>query len=375
MGTANPLVSGKSSLPLDTSKVDPQVLYQLQQQAAVNKYLGVKGAQQTFLSTVTIAKSGTLSSTLASTQIKPSPQPDQTAVYAHPNIMKYNLPPHSWSLPLSPGSLDSTITRDNNGVDASSNRPTLSQIQHNTRRAIMYQYDDSGTSTAPGTGITTTPTSGADPTIVGSPNNATDNYWGFQFLWNPTSISTVLARNANVVPSNLDKFSASSGLFTAMETLQFTITIDRINDFASFRALLNTTYPGAPSFTDIAKTYYTTGYPTTAVQDPASQVQDLLRKGTMADVEYILRMLNGSGKNGQVWVNALNRKTADLGFLQPTAVAIQFGPNPDSLSYIGWIESMQITHSVFTEDMIPIHTDINVSFNAFSRVALVNAGK
>ena len=99
----------------------------------------------------------------------------------------------------------------------------------------------------------------------------------------------------------------------------------------------------------------------------------------MADIEFIYKMINGSGRSDSsrtnlVWVNALNRETADLSFLSPTAIALQLGPNPDSLSYVGWVESLSINHTMFTEDMIPIHSEITMSFNAFSRVSLLSKG-
>lgn len=380
--SVGPLSSGRGAVSyqtftgLTTSQIDN--LPQTTRDQLSKYYIAAKNLGFGPLS-FSLAKQASYAIQLANNQYKPPPIADGTSTYAHPSLMKYNLPPHSWSLPITPSALNSTLSRNGtSAINPFDNSPINTKIDHSTRRGIMYRYDNTGTNTGVGSGITSTPPSSGtstDANIKVSNPTALDDYWGFQFLWNPSTISTVLTRNANVVPSNLDKFSASSGLFTAMEALQFSITINRVNDFAALKGFFTTVYPGViTTFSDFATKYYATGYPTTATQDITQQVTDLLAKGTMADVEYILRMLNGSGLNGQVWVNALNRHTSDLGFLQPVPIAIQFGPNPDSLSYIGWVESLQIKHTQFTEDMIPLHTDIDVTFNAFSRVALVNAG-
>jgi len=285
---------------------------------------------------------------------KPGPTSSPDAVYVSPRQIKFNLPPHAWSLPITPSITDSSIY-------------TGYATDHSTRRAIMWYYADAKTSAADELVQPPTTASTSQNTPTSTP---ADNYWGFQFLWNPSNFSTVLTRNSNVVPSVQDKFAYASGLFTAMEAIQFTITIDRVNDFAAFKSL---PVPGSQV------QYYTSGGTAGVPQNTSQMVDDLMKKGTMADIEYIYRMINGSGQTDSsgksfVWSNALNRVTADLSFLSPTAVAIQLGPNPDSLSYVGWIESMSINHTMFTEDMIPIHSDITISFNAFSRVTLSSKG-
>jgi hypothetical protein len=113
--------------------------------------------------------------------------------------------------------------------------------------------------------------------------------------------------------------------------------------------------------------------------DTEDKLKELINKGTMSDIEFIYRMINGPGQyqNGQnlVWTNALNRVTADIGFLQPTALGFQISPgNPDALSYVGWVESLSVTHDMFTEDMVPLNSTVTVVFNAFSRVGLTNKG-
>ena len=270
--------------------------------------------------------------------------------------MQFNLPPHAWSLPINPATTNTSIYNGNT-------------VDNSTRRAIMWYYADAQGVSA--NGILTPDNSPTSKTTTGTTKSTDANtHWGFQFLWNPQQFTSVLTRNSNVVPSALDAHAALSGLFTAMEAIQLTIVIDRINDFACFKSL-NT--PGG--YTQ----FYTAGGTAGAKQNTSALINDLMKKGTMADIEFIYKMINGSGRVDEsgkdlVWVNALNRETADLSFLSPTAIALQLGPNTDSLSYVGWIESLSINHTMFTEDMIPIHSEITLSFNAFSRVSLVSKG-
>jgi hypothetical protein len=243
---------------------------------------------------------------------------------------------------------------------------------HNTRRAILWYYGSADTTKNAGIINSEGNVNAADATLKSTSGEVAqyssipkDNNWGFQFLWNPETISTTTTRNSNVVPSNLDKFANQGSLFTAMEALTFSITIDRTVDFAFAKALYN---KGASGFEE----YYRTGYPGDTSETFEQKFDALMTRGTLSDIEYIYRAINGSGQNGNMWLNGFGQETAELGFLSPTAIAVRFGPSASSISYVGWIESLQIQHTRFTENMIPINSVVNVQFNAFSRVSLTS---
>jgi len=292
------------------------------------------------------------------------PSADSKIVYTLPEQVKFNLPPHSMSLPLKQPDMG---TGTNAGIPAS----------HDTRRAIMWFYGSADVQKKSGvlnpsgaqdlSAKVVTDASGKTLGTVEYKTTEADTNWGFQFLWNPESITTTMTRNSSVIPSNLDKYAALNGLFTAMEAMQFTITIDRVNDFACAKALYSN---GGTNF----EQFYRNGYPGDTSEGFNVKFKELMHRGTLADIEYIYRTINGSGQGGQKWLNGLGQETAELGFLSPTAIAVRFGPNPDSLSYIGWVETINVSHNRFTEDMIPIHSDVTVQFNAFSRVSLNSDG-
>ena len=364
----SPMGSGKGAFaPVNLSKLDPTVARAIKEAIGVNKTLGVntkKTPVQISGFTGIYDYNGTpVSKRKDITQPKPGPAPFTPATYAAPTTMQFNLPPHAWSLPINPATTNTSIYKGNT-------------VDNSTRRAIMWYYADAqGVSD---NGILTPSNTPTNKTTTGTTKSTEANTnWGFQFLWNPQQFSSVLTRNANVVPSALDSHAALSGLFTAMEAIQLTIVIDRVNDFACFKSSYS---PWAASPASTFINYYTAGGTAGKLQDIPTLIDDLMKKGTMADIEFIYKMINGSGRVDEsgkdlVWVNALNRETADLSFLSPTAIALQLGPNTDSLSYVGWIESLSINHTMFTEDMIPIHSEIAVSFNAFSRVSLLSKGQ
>jgi hypothetical protein len=96
-------------------------------------------------------------------------------------------------------------------------------------------------------------------------------------------------------------------------------------------------------------------------------------KGTLADLEYLFKTINGAGAGKEKdWVNLLGRKTADIGFLQPVLVGMQLGPTIDSLSYVGWITSLSVNHVAFTESMIPIRTMVTINMQTMTGTGIAN---
>lgn len=258
--------------------------------------------------------------------------------------IKFNLPPHLWSLPVDQSLFNSGKTLF---VD-----PAL-------RRARMWCYvgaDNSSYSTVTGAGSAST------SSTANTAAAKLDTQWGFQFLWNPTQIGTAVQRNANLVPQAIDAFASRAPLFPGTESLSFVAVIDRVNDFACFKS--------APDQASYHTEFY--GKNAGVAANTSALIIDLMTKGTMADIEYIFKMINGDGINGVTWKNALGRKTADLNFLAPTPVAVQFGPNADSLSYVGWVESLSISHQMFTEDMIPIHSEVIINMSTYSQSSFSN---
>jgi hypothetical protein len=288
--------------------------------------------------------------------------PNKTGV-PQPNNYKWNLPPHDWSLPVRPAEMN----MDGDALLANYQR---SQAFHQTRRGRLWFWAGGQDINAfAEDGSTTTLGAKADKNTkakTGVSSDATklataSNNYGFQFLWNPTTVSSSVMRNMEITPSNADRLKAVAGAFPGQETVSFNIVLDRINDFACLRRSNN---PASLSG------YYLTGYPSSNDDAFAVKIKELLNRGTMADLEYLFKAING---DSTAWASLLGKKTANIGFLMPTLLGLVLGPDvTESLSYVGWLTGITMQHEVFTQDMIPLRTTVSINMECFAGSGLVN---
>jgi hypothetical protein len=295
----------------------------------------------------------------------------------------FNLPPHAWSLPVRAMSVI--------GDEAVYGYPTsTSDDIHKYRRGAIWWYSTgSEISTTDDTGQVTTAEAAkkasmndaqkkaAEKTAASSDGESSDFNYGFQFLWNPENISVAVARNMDVTPSSSDRLRSVSGAFPGQENITFSIVLDRVNDFAALRSIVGArkTDKGAyPSFSAEFLNQYKYGLSDSTALNKISMNQklyDLSRYGTLADLEYLFKAINGAGPGGG-WVTLLGKKTADIGFLSPTLLAFRFGPDStEALSYVGWITNLSINHTMFTEEMIPLRTTVNFSVDCFAGSSII----
>lgn len=282
---------------------------------------------------------------------------------AQPNNYKWNLPPHAWSLPVRPAELE---TSQANALTTAQR----SQDFHKARRGRLWfwaggenisAFADDGSTTTLGAKADAKTTAKSGVSTDATKLSASDMNYGFQFLWNPTTISSSVMRNMDITPSNADRLKAVAGAFPGQETVSFNIVLDRINDFACLRQSDN---PASLS------QYYRTGYPST-IDDPFSKkIQELLTKGTMADLEYLFKAINGGNT---AWKSLLGKETSNIGFLMPTLLGLVLGPDvTTSLSYVGWLTGITMQHEIFTQDMIPLRTTVSINMECFAGSGLVN---
>lgn len=265
---------------------------------------------------------------------------------------KFNLPPHQWSLPIRPSAMDTDFV----GSDVTYKNDSF----HGYRRGRIWYWQTAGdVSNIDNTTGTVTKASDATKNKAGvssAEKMLLDRNYGFQFLWNPESIQTNVARNMDITPSSADTLRVVAGVFPGQETVSLSIVLDRTNDFAYAKAT------GAGS-----ANYYTTGFPLAAKQNFNEQLSTLLKQGTMADLEYLFRAINGAGSGERQWTTLLGKKTANVGYLQPTLLGIALGPDAhNNLSYVGWISNIAINHTAFTETMVPLRTQVSISIECFS---------
>ena len=274
-----------------------------------------------------------------------------------PKDYKWNLPPHTWSLPVRPVENEPSATSYN-----------TSSTFHNLRRGRLWfwsgaeninAYADDGSVTT--IGAKADAKKATKTGVAGESIALADTKYGFQFLWNPSTISSSVARNMDITPSHADRLKIVAGAFPGQETVSFNIVIDRINDFACLKASLN------PSS---LVGYYGTGYPSESDDSVPSKIDRLMRQGTMADLEYLFKAING----GFAWKTLLGKETANIGFLMPTLLGLVLGPDvTNSLSYVGWLTGITMQHEMFTQDMIPLRTTVSINMECFAGSGLVSS--
>jgi hypothetical protein len=90
---------------------------------------------------------------------------------------------------------------------------------------------------------------------------------------------------------------------------------------------------------------------------PASvrEEQDIYNKGTMYDLEFLLRVLMGTTMSSYL----RGENTADMGWLPAIPVELHLGK---SLRYLGVVNSLNVNHMIFNERMVPLFTTVDIAF-------------
>lgn len=167
--------------------------------------------------------------------------------------------------------------------------------------------------------------------------------WGFQFQYNPGTVSMTYFTSPNVdvtmMTSGTEMFNLA-GVSSSQGSIGFQIVINRMFDMqyyteAGFLA------PGAE-----------VNYP-----KPPSKDEELAlyNKGTMYDVEYLLRVLMSTTMSSYL----RGEKTADMGWLPAIPVELHLGK---SLRYLGIVNNLSLNHIIFNERMVPLFTTVDIGF-------------
>jgi len=224
---------------------------------------------------------------------------------------------------------------------------------------------------------------GAEKAVKGKGfEDSVKSKFGFQFLWNPETWSSNVQINPDVTPNTPQYWGTALPVFPSGQNMSFNIVVDRVNDFACFGATplmpsISSLPAGKPptSWLDTANTanivaataakeavdkfqqFYVGG----DIKNKEAKILDLMKRGTLADIEYIYKTCNGDK-----WVR-LDQATSDIGFLMMTLVEVEIGPN----RYLGYLNSLGIEHTMFTEAMTPIRSNVSLQFvlMASARVA------
>lgn len=321
-------------------------------------------------------KSITKSKTTVEQDTTPSPIPE-----ADPNDYSWNLPPHTWSLPKLP-----TDVNNPGGAYQAFGKPQVSSDTY--RRGRLWWRQSANIALQTGS------TEEDKKKVESITDGEHERRFGFQFMWNPDAIQTQVAVQMDAVPNVNDMFLSLVAAFPATQSIAFNIRLDRTNDFACAQARferpgLSTTKPDTTSrpdavydsalfarqqlrqetVRDFGQYYLLAG----AFQQSSAQLEeklmDLFTRGTLADIEFLYKTINGDGAGSMKWTNRRGIQTADIGYLMPTLLNIDIGP----LSYQGYVNSLSVTHTSFTPDMVPIRSDLSISLQVLATSGLALA--
>jgi hypothetical protein len=323
----------------------------------------ILGTVQTTFNTAGLTRLSLSNATTTSTssKVKQATSVTQiTPIVTDPDsTYQWNLPPHKWSLPVDPGSVSDSVTA-----------PGDASALHTRRRGLIFvgrKY----------VGATTS----ADPKTGKPVQNGLGTYqanYGFQFVWNPETFSQNTQVNWGVTPAQNDTTSGLTGLVASNSTINFTLRLDRTNDFAAAKALfvnwpannpgvLRDSWPIPSTNANTFASYYQYGQAPGSAADFAAnmddKITDLLKRGTEADLEFLYRAINGDG------FSYLGVDTSNISYLMPTVIRLDLGPQ----RLVGMIQSIGVTHLAFTRDMIPIRSDVAISIDLKANTQYANS--
>jgi hypothetical protein len=173
---------------------------------------------------------------------------------------------------------------------------------------------------------------------------ADQNNWGFQFQYNPGTVDMTYYTSPNVdvtmVTSGTEMFNLA-GVSGSQGSINFQLIINRIFDMQYYNkdGLL---VAGGSNV-----------YPRPPVGDAEQKM--LYNKGTMYDVEYLLRTLMGTTMSSYL----RGENTADMGWLPAIPVELHLGK---SLRYLGTVNNINLNHLIFDERMVPLFTTVDIGF-------------
>jgi hypothetical protein len=170
--------------------------------------------------------------------------------------------------------------------------------------------------------------------------------YGFQFLYNPTTIEMSYGGVADVDPgmqsSGTEEFLlANPNVFQSTIGLQ--VIINRMFDFQYI------TETGGVKNGQISD-FYAGNVPNNA------EIKKIYNKGTMYDIEYLLQTMFPF----EPYASQLRETTSDIGFLGASPVELHLG---NQLRYVAQINNISVNHVIFDNRMVPLFTTISISTN------------
>ena len=82
----------------------------------------------------------------------------------------------------------------------------------------------------------------------------------------------------------------------------------------------------------------------------------------MYDLEYLFKTVGGANAT---YTDSFDTKTADRGWLQGIQVELHLGAG---MRYLVRVNSLDVNHMIFNDNMVPILSEVNISCSRFLNV-------
>jgi hypothetical protein len=234
---------------------------------------------------------------------------------------KFNPPPHNITRSVSP------IAFANYQVSKSADSAKILSMQKANRRGYFYQDLDSA--------------------FEGTTRKLRKNLWGFQFMFNPNSISHQNSADANTDWTNLHDISNA---LIGTQTFSINLFLNRTVDVAQLAPLVRNAQGSASV---ISTSGVNKGYTGRALTK--DDILGIVTRGTEYDLEFLYRVVNGEPSKSPT----MDFATADFGYLSGIPVWVRLN---NQMRYKGIISGLGVNHLMFTPDMVPVVTEVSISF-------------
>jgi hypothetical protein len=175
-----------------------------------------------------------------------------------------------------------------------------------------------------------------DGSFITSKNHGATKLWGFRFMYNPETIS--ISGDSRSTPNDwtMGKADPSTSLGGTL-TVSVRLLLNRMVD-------MNWLASGQPG-----------GYPA-GTQLSKEDMIGIQTRGTEYDLEYLYRVMNGEPLKNQALLKS-GQPTSDFGYFTGMPFWLHMH---DNMRYRVGMSNIGINHIVFTEQMIPVLTEVSV---------------
>jgi len=250
------------------------------------------------------------------------PDVPDTAVLPPPNLdkVRYNPPNHYVTRSVSHGERTREQLNSNGRIITSVVDVQEALSNRNNRLGKIYQSTDGAKA------LNKKDKTGKQP------------IWGFKFTYNPTAIEYGTTTNTSIDWMLNSKDPAN--LLGGNTSVTVSLYLNRIADMTELKNW------GGGS--------YTKNYPRALTPE---EVEGILRRGTEYDLEFLYRVLNGSP--GKTALLNYPGESSDFGYITGTPCWFHIH---DNLKYYGSFATLSVTHVMFTQEMVPMLSKVDISF-------------